>query len=118
MKRVFDFPQIYLYRPFVDMRKQAHGLAVLVKEGLRQNPFDEGLYLFCNRRRDLLKALYWDQTGFALWIKKLDREKFSWPRKLTDEVIVLGPREIEWLLGGYDVWKMKSHKPLRLSKIS
>lgn len=118
MKGLGEFPQIYLFRPFIDMRKQIQGLAVLVEAEMQRSPFDNSLYIFCNRRRDLIKCLYWDQTGFAMWVKRLDQEKFAWPKKLADEVIVLGTQEIAWLLGGYDVWKMKSHKPVHFSKIS
>lgn len=118
MKGLSEFPQIYLYRPFIDMRKQIHGLAVLVEDAIKHNPFDDGLYVFCSRRRDLIKCLYWDRTGFAMWVKRLDQEKFAWPKKLPEEVIVLGSQEITWLLGGHDIWKMKSHRPVYFSKIS
>ena len=55
---------------------------------MRLDPFSDALYVFCNRYRDRLKVLYWDQTGFCLWYKRLEKAKFKWPRKHADEVAV------------------------------
>jgi transposase len=55
-----------------DMRKQINGLAIMVEQQLEKNPFEDGaLYLFCNKERRILKALYWDVTGFCLWQNQL-----------------------------------------------
>ncbi len=43
------------------------GLSVIVQNILKADPFNGSLYLFCNRRRILLKLLYWDSNGFCLW---------------------------------------------------
>ncbi len=117
MKTVADFPRIYLFRPLVDMRKQIHGLSAIVQEEMEKNPFDESLYVFCNRRRDLMKCLYWDHTGFAMWVKKLDEERFSWPKNLPDEVIFLSQQQMEWLLSGVNIWKIKTHKNLHFDRV-
>ena len=50
-----------------DMRKQINGLALLIEQGMQANVFEPSLFLFCNEQRRILKALYWDRTGFCLW---------------------------------------------------
>lgn len=61
------------------------------------------LFVFYNRRRDKLKILYWDMSGFALWYKRLEEQKFQWPRRWVDEVIKLSEPQLQWLLSGYDI---------------
>ncbi len=55
---------VYLYREPVDGRKAINGLALLVEQALGLNPFEAAIYVFSNRRRDRIKLLLWDRTGF------------------------------------------------------
>lgn len=50
-----------------DMRKQVNGLAIIAEEQMELNPLSGAVFVFCNRQRRIIKALYWDGTGFALW---------------------------------------------------
>lgn len=104
-----DIP-IYLHRDVVDFRKSINGLSVIVDEAMGLSPFDPGLFVFCNRRRDKLKALYWDSTGFALWYKRLEKDKFKWPRKSSDDIVVLTHEQWDWLLRGLNVLDIKPHQ--------
>ncbi len=63
-----------------DFRKSVDGLASLTQEVLRHSPMSGNLYVFCNRQRNRLKVLYWEQNGFCLWYKRLDEGKFPWPK--------------------------------------
>ena len=81
------FNQIYLYRPAIDFRKGILGLSVFIQEQLELSPFENALFLFSNRGRDRIKILYWDQTGFAMWYKILEQEKYRWPLHLEGEVL-------------------------------
>ena len=45
----------------------------------------------------------WDKTGFALWQKRLEKQKFKWPSKINEAEFVLTAEQLEWLLSGYDV---------------
>ncbi len=65
MKKAHDFNHIYLYREPVDMRKQTNGLAMLVEEVLKQNLFANFLFLFCNRRRDILRRFIMTRLASA-----------------------------------------------------
>jgi hypothetical protein len=55
--------EVYLCREVVDFRKSINGLSVIVEEQLGLSPFGPQLFVFCNRRRDKLKILYWERSG-------------------------------------------------------
>lgn len=103
-------PAIYLYRAFVDFRKSINGLAALI-ESDTSLPLDTGaLFLFTNKQRDKIKILYWDDTGFALWYKRLEKNKFKWPSKEDNQVFTLNKMELEQLLAGFTIIGHKSIK--------
>ncbi len=110
---------IYLHRDPVDFRKQANGLAAIVEGELEMSPFADALFLFINRARTSIKALYWDRNGFCLWQKRLETDRFAWPRgerfAASHQVSV---RELEWLLEGFDPWHKNAHKTLNYMMIS
>ena len=106
-------PAVYLCKAPVDFRKGIQGLAVLVETALALDPFSERLFVFCNRRRDAVKVLYWERSGFCLWHKKLERERFKWPRHLDEAVVVLSGQQLNWLLDGYDIRHLEPHKALK-----
>jgi transposase len=116
--KVEDFEKIYLHKEFVDFRKSVNGLGIIVEEEMNLNLFEKLLFVFCNKTRKRIKILYWDRTGFALWYKRLEKDKFFWPQKLEDETITLTTQQLEWLLEGYNVWKLKPHNSLNFKSIS
>jgi transposase len=86
-----------------------------VEQSLGQNPLSGDLFAFCNRRRDIVKILYWDENGFALWQKRLEEHRFCWPETPKDAAAI-GPRELEWLLAGLDY--RLAHQRLSYTRIS
>ena len=74
-------PEVFLCRDAVDFRKGVNGLPALVEAELGHDPFAECLFVFCNRRRDRVKILYLERNGFCLWQKRLEEDRFHWPRK-------------------------------------
>ena len=72
--------QVFLCRDPIDFRKSIGGLSVLVEQALGLDPFGSALYVFINRDRNKIKVLYWHRNGFCLWLKRLEAEKFAWPR--------------------------------------
>ena len=118
MRAIASFPTIYIHREPVDFRKQSQGLAVMVEGEMGLSPFAQALFVFTSRDRKKLKLLYWDRTGFALWSKKLEKERFPWPKKFEEATVKVGPQELSWLLEGYEFWKMKPHAELRYASVS
>jgi transposase len=110
--------QVYLHRAPVDMRRQIDGLAILAKEVIQQDPTSGALFVFINARRNKLKLLIWERNGFILWYKRLEREKFHWPRHASEAVVTMSAEQLNLLLDGYDVWRMKPHEALRFSVFS
>ena len=109
---------IYLHRDPVDFRKSINGLSVIVDEAMGLSPLKPGVFVFCNRRRDKLKVLYWDNTGFALWYKRLEKDKFKWPRKYNDPTITLNHEQWDWLLRGLNFLDIKPHQAWTFSSVS
>ena len=110
--------RVYLHRAPVDMRKQIDGLVVLVKDVIGEDPMGGALFAFVNARRNKLKLLVWERNGFIIWYKRLERDKFHWPRRTDAAVVTLSAEQLNWLLDGYDVWRMKPHEALHFSVFS
>jgi len=113
---IFDLSKMRIFlRPGVtDLRKAANGLSVLVQEAMKQDPFSGSVYLFCNNDRKLLKAVYWDKTGFWLSQKRLEKNRFPWPAGET-EARELTAEELQMLLAGIDFFK--AHKELHFRTV-
>lgn len=112
-----DKGEIYLHREPVDFRKSINGLSVIVEEAMEISPFTQALFVFCNKRRTQLKVLYWDETGFALWQKRLEKERFKWP-KHGELIITLSHEQWLWLLRGFNVFDLKPHQKLAFSNVT
>jgi len=76
----------FLYREPTDMRKSFNGLSGLVRNELKTNPLDGSVYIFMNRRRDRIKLLIWDRTGFVIYYKRLEQGTFELPLMPTGEL--------------------------------
>ena len=110
---------VYLYRATIDMRKSIEGLATLVQCELGHSPFGDALYVFTNRQRNKIKALYWHRNGFCLWYKRLEQERFRWPQPNPEQpTCTLTLKELEWLLEGFDLWAQSPHKTLNFQSFA
>jgi len=87
----------------VDFRKGAEGLAALVRETMKANPFDGAVYVFRAKRADRIKLVFWDGTGVCLFAKRLEDGEFRWP-KIENGVLRLSAAEFSALLEGLD-WR-------------
>ena len=112
MKMFVDVGSVYLHRDPVDFRKSINGLSVIVEQSMNLPLYDSSLFVFCNKQRDKLKILYWDSSGFCLWYKRLEQEKFKWPRKDSRDVVSINEEQLHWLLRGFDINQLQSHKKL------
>ena len=119
MRLVGEGLQVYVHRAPIDMRRGRNGLAAMVKEAMRQDPFAQGsAYVFIGRKYDALKLLTWDRNGFGLYYKVIEsHERFHWPRLLEQDVIELTAEQMNWLLDGYDVWA-QPHRQIKFTHVS
>jgi transposase len=108
--------KVYLAAGVTDMRKAINGLSILVEGQLELDPFSGHLFVFCNRRRNMIKILYWDLNGFCLWQKRLEKHRFRWPES-REQVLRLDPRQLSWLLDGLEIRQCKAHDQLSYSTV-
>ncbi len=103
---------IYVSLSPIDMRKSIDGLSMLVVSHLQGNPQSGDLFLFCNRSKDKIKALYWDRNGFVLFYKRLEKDKFKFSFNEKNSPIEIGQKELSWLLAGFNFSKMSAYPEL------
>lgn len=97
------FKKIYIACGYTDLRYGVDGLASLIQEAFRLDPYDEGtLFLFCGRKSDRLKGLLWDGDGFLLLYKRLSNGKFLWPRS-SRELKAMTPDQYHNLMTGFAI---------------
>jgi len=84
------------------MRKSINGLSLLVEEQFELDLFSGSLFAFCNRKRNIVKVLYWSHNGFAVWMKRLEEDLFRWPES-EQEVMEVNYTALSWLLSGLDL---------------
>ena len=116
---------IYVAQDPVDFRLGINGLSVLVEATLKFDPFSRNLFCFVNKRRNQIKVLYWQRSGFCLWLKRLEEERFKWPTHLAAHasaaarppVVTLNEAEFLWLLDGLDLKHLKPHRELEYRSV-
>ena len=108
--------KVYLAVGITDMRKSINGLSILVENTLEMDPFCGHLFAFCNRRRNMIKILYWDRNGFCLWHKRLEKHRFKWP-VLPADVMEIDHRELSWLLEGLGLGQIRAHEKLNYATL-
>ena len=115
MLTVSGSARIYLAAGATDMRKSFNGLYALSKGKLGADPLEGHLFLFCNRRRDRVKALFWDGTGLWVCAKRLEKGTFAWPQHLDrgEDSIELSRVQLDLLLGGLDLRQTSRRNWLR-----
>jgi transposase len=116
MFHLFSGIKVFLALGITDMRKSINGLSIIVEKHFDLDPFSGHLFVFCNRRRNIMKILYWDRNGFCLWHKRLEKHYFKWPKK-AGEIIPIGQRELMWLIEGLEIEQKDAHEGLFYSMI-
>ena len=91
--------KVFLACGVTDLRKSFHGLSAIVKLQFKLDPYSKCMFVFCNRKRTLIKALQWDGNGFCLFMKRLDRGNFLWPES-TCKVKTISIKELRWIFDG------------------
>ena len=108
---------VYLACGITDMRKSIDGLAALVQESFKLDPFSPCLFVFCNRERNKLKILHWQHNGFWLYYRRLERGRFEWPDSGSNKTLAVTRRELNWLLDGLSLSQRRAHQKVVASKV-
>lgn len=113
---MLSFPsavRIYLCREATDMRRSFDGLAMMVQCIIQQDPLSGHVFVFRNRRGNMLKLLYWDRDGYAIWYKRLEKGRFSWPDHLGDQAAI-DYRSLSMILEGIEPTRYRKKPRFRL----
>jgi transposase len=100
--------KVFVARQVTDMRKSFRGLLALTEAVLREDPTSGHLFVFVNRRRDLLKILHWDGGGYWIWYRRLERGTFQLPAGEEEQVsIELTSAQLSLILEGIDLTSVR-----------
>ena len=97
-----DDMQVFVALHPVDMRKSTNGLILEILKLNHSEPQSGNLFIFRNRKSDLIKAVFWHHDGFVLIQKRLENHKFKFPRKQYSECFTIDKTQLQWLLSGFD----------------
>lgn len=97
--------RVYLCCEPTDMRKGFNGLEAVTRSVIRKEPLSGHLFVFMNRRGNLIKILFWDRSGLCILSKKLERGRFKLPQYVDDDVahIEIESAELSLMLEGIDL---------------
>ena len=96
--------RIYFATELTDMRKGIDGLRAIVEGALRHDPYEGHLFVFVGRSKDKVKILFWDRSGFVLYMKRLEKGRFQLP--VVDarrKHVQMDPAQLAMLLDGIDL---------------
>lgn len=97
----------------VDMRKSINGLISYVVEVLQEDPQSKQFFLFFGKTKDKAKAIFWDKNGFILLYKRLEKERFIFPKDMN-QLVEINSDLLQALLRGFDFYRLKSHPDLKI----
>ncbi len=107
--------RIFLCTEPTDMRRGFDRLAATAHELTQQNPLSGHLFVFLNRRRNRVKVLYWDKSGYCLWYKRLEAGSFHLPELIDHkQSIELDAAGITLMLEGIDLAESRRYKRFSL----
>ena len=104
MKSIAEFENLCIHRVPVDMRKSINGLTAIVEAEMRLDLRTSSLFIFCNKPRTHLKMIYFDRSGFALWLKRLEDSRFPWPTHFDEDTVKIDLDDLRSLLEGINVF--------------
>jgi transposase len=97
--------RVYVCQRPCDLRRSYDGLSGMVREVLKLDPLSGHLFCFFNRRRNQVKVLYWDTSGYCIWGKRLVRGRFM----IGTQAELMLP-QLQYLLDGVDVSRVRCAK--------
>ena len=96
--------RIYFATELADMRKGIDGLRAIVEGTLQHDPYGGHLFVFVGKAKDKVKVLFWDRSGFVLYMKRLEKGRFQLPTvDVRRREIIMEPAQLAMLLDGIDL---------------
>ena len=108
--------KIYLIPEPVDYRKSVDGLTMIIQEILKMDPMQKACFMFSNKQHDKIKIIQWDFNGFWLAYKRLESEKFVWP-KSPEPVITISKEQYNWLMNGLKIYQRDGFSEVLARKV-
>ena len=102
-----DIPEIYIVKNVTDFRKGIDGYASIIQDLYQISPFQDTLFIFCNKHRNKIKCLYWNENGFWLLYKRLEKGHFQFPVR-DDGIATITKQQLRWLLEGLKMEQKKA----------
>ena len=99
--------KVYVSVDPIDARKSIDGLTALVMDVFKENPQSGHLFLFFNKYRDKVKILWWDNNGFILYYKRLEKHRFVLPKFSELNTLTISETQLHGLLAGLDFMLMR-----------
>lgn len=107
MIRFDDIPEVYIVKGVTDLRKGIDTYTSIIQELYQTSPFQDALFIVCNRHRNKIKCLYWDGNGFWLLYKRLEKGYFQFPVR-EDGMTTITKQQLRWLLEGLKIEQKKA----------
>lgn len=114
----FSPSKIYISSANIDMRKQIDGLASIVEQQFKLDAMTNMMFVFHNRHCDKVKILYWDNDGFCLLYKRIEKGKFHFPKRLDSDKYTVTEKELTWLMHGLHIEEIRHYESLKSQKFS
>ncbi len=111
--------QVYLALGPTDLRNNIDGLSIMIEKNFNLDPFSASMFVFCNRKRDKLKILFWDKNGFWLYYRRPEKGTFQWPQKEDkNKTLKVSEQQLSWLLDGLSLCESSAHSPVLKRKLT
>jgi transposase len=112
--------KIYLYNADADLRCGYDGLAAIVQNQMNGDPLSGALFIFLNRRRNRIKLLYWDDDGYVIWMKRLEKGSFEVPRPSDGDTcqVKITPSQLSLILDGIELSSVRRRRRFELRPAS
>src|SRR6476620_9627696 len=108
MIHISDKCRYLLYNGATDMRKSFHGLAAIVNYKMQCNVLNGDIYIFISKRRNAIKLLRFENDGFAIFYKRLEKGTFEIPaHDEQSAMMVLSDNELIFILKGVSLKRVK-----------
>jgi transposase len=116
MIRIKEGVKIFVSTEPTDARKSIDSLSCLIPDKFSDNPQSGNLFLFFNKTKDKVKILYWDEIGFALYYKRLEKHRYAVPKLSGSTHLEISEIQLQGLLSGLDFMLMRKFTEINYTR--